>query len=173
MRYIKNTLLEGEDIIYATRPHWIIFLSAGLALLGSLLVVVFGSAFLNFSLGFIQLPFYALIAWALFFVALYYAVVAFVRYSTSEYGVTNKRVIMKVGWIARDAFDTFVARIEGIKVWQSVLGRILGYGTITVIGTGGTSDSFLNVRDPLQFRRMVQEQIDQSLQDSSSDKSEQ
>lgn len=76
---------------------------------------------------------------------------------TSEYAVTNKRVIMKTGLIRRQTLEMNISKIESINVDQSMLGRILGYGDITVVGTGGTRESFLTVSSPIKFRKKFQE----------------
>ena len=76
---------------------------------------------------------------------------------TSEFAITNKRVIVKTGLIRRQTLETNLSKIESINVNQSILGRILGYGTITIIGTGGTRNSFYKIRQPLEFRKRFQE----------------
>lgn len=76
---------------------------------------------------------------------------------TSEYAVTNKRVIMKTGLIRRQTLEMNISKIESINVNQSILGRILGYGDITVVGFGGTRESFLTISSPIEFRRRFQE----------------
>lgn len=93
-------------------------------------------------------------------VAVIFLLSPYIQYITSEYAVTNKRVIVKVGLIRRQTLETLLQKIEAISVDQSVLGRILNYGTITITGTGGTRESFMNIADPLGFRRAVQEQTD-------------
>ena len=75
---------------------------------------------------------------------------------TSEFAVTNKRVVIKVGLIRRHTLELLLAKVESIGVEQAVLGRILGYGTIVVVGTGGTRESFTNIAQPLEFRKQVQ-----------------
>ena len=79
---------------------------------------------------------------------------------SSEFAVTNKRVIIKTGFISRRAFDTSLDKVEGIIIDQGVLGRLLGYGTVLVRGTGGASLPFKNVADPFLFKRMVDEAIE-------------
>ena len=76
---------------------------------------------------------------------------------TDEFGITNKRVIIKTGLIKRNTFEMNLSKIESINVDQSILGRILGYGTIEVIGTGGTKNIFYKIRQPLKFRKKFQE----------------
>jgi uncharacterized membrane protein YdbT with pleckstrin-like domain len=77
--------------------------------------------------------------------------------STSEFAITNKRVIIKVGLISRRTLEMNLNKIESVNVNQSVLGRLLGYGTIVVVGTGGTKEAFPAIADPLTFRKKFQE----------------
>ena len=81
-----------------------------------------------------------------------------IDYWTSEFAVTNKRVIMKMGWVSRRVLELNLHKIESVNVDQSLLGRLVGYGTITVIGTGGTRETFHRIAHPLAFRKAFQEQ---------------
>jgi uncharacterized membrane protein YdbT with pleckstrin-like domain len=80
---------------------------------------------------------------------------------TNEFAITNKRVIIKEGLIARRTVEINLPKIESINVDQSILGRILGYGNMTVVGTGGTREEFLNISSPMQFRKSYQQAEDQ------------
>ena len=51
-------------------------------------------------------------------------------------------------------------KVESIEVSEPAFGRMLGYGTIVVIGTGGTPEPFQKVAHPLEFRSQVQQQIE-------------
>lgn len=81
----------------------------------------------------------------------------FLRRATSEFAITNKRVVIKVGLISRRTLEMNLSKIESVNVNQSLLARLLGYGTIVVIGTGGTREAFHDIADPLIFRRKFQE----------------
>ena len=76
---------------------------------------------------------------------------------TSEYAITNKRVIIKVGLIRRRTVEINISKIESINVHQSIVGRILGYGDIAIVGTGGTKETFDTLASPIQFRKKFQE----------------
>jgi uncharacterized membrane protein YdbT with pleckstrin-like domain len=94
------------------------------------------------------------ISWAsLFTLGIYPAIQNY----TDEFVVTNRRIVIKKGWISYFTLEMNLARIETVNVRQSILGRILGYGSITIIGTGGTRESFRNINRPLQFRRSFME----------------
>jgi uncharacterized membrane protein YdbT with pleckstrin-like domain len=89
---------------------------------------------------------------------------ALVRNATSEFAVTNLRVIVKVGLIRRNTLELNLTKVESIGIEQTLLGRILGYGTIVVVGTGGTREPFKSIADPMGFRRAVNEATAQMQQ---------
>jgi uncharacterized membrane protein YdbT with pleckstrin-like domain len=80
----------------------------------------------------------------------------YVVYRSSEFAVTNKRVIIKVGVMQRRTLELMLTKVEAISVTQGLLGQLFGCGTIMVTGTGGTREPFDNISSPLQFRRAVQ-----------------
>jgi uncharacterized membrane protein YdbT with pleckstrin-like domain len=82
----------------------------------------------------------------------------FVAHRTTEFGVTNKRVIIKTGFIRRHTLELLLRQVEAISVDQSLTGRLLGYGTLTLTGTGGVREVFHRVVNPLEFRRRIQGQ---------------
>jgi len=82
--------------------------------------------------------------------------ISYIRQRTSEFAVTDKRVIIKLGWLSRRTIEINMSRVESVQVDQDIFGRFLNYGTITVIGTGGTKEPFTLIDDPLAFRRAVQ-----------------
>jgi uncharacterized membrane protein YdbT with pleckstrin-like domain len=76
---------------------------------------------------------------------------------SSEFVITNRRIIIKTGIISRNTFEMNLSKIESVNVDQSFFGRIFGYGSMTIIGTGGTRESFHNISKPLEFRKAFQE----------------
>lgn len=76
---------------------------------------------------------------------------------TDEFAITNKRVIIKTGLISRKTFEMNHSKIESVNVDQSIMGRILGYGTIRIVGSGGTKEIFPKIKKPLEFRKTFQE----------------
>ncbi len=149
MSYIGNNLLTNEKIYYRTRRHWIIFFIPVVLSVIAFVLIDFHSLLTLVGYLFCAL---AIIQW----------LSSIIDYLTSEYGVTNRRVLVKTGFVRRHSLETLLPRIAGIKVNQSLFGRIFGYGTIVIQGTGGAHDRFAMIDDPLRFRRKVQEQIDMS-----------
>jgi len=76
---------------------------------------------------------------------------------TDEFVITNKRVIIKTGLIRRRTVELNLTKIESVNVDQSILGRILGFGSLQIVGTGGTKEIFPNINKPLTFRKKFQE----------------
>jgi len=146
MSYIKNTLLSDEKILYFTRPHWIIFFQP-------LLWIFIGST------SFIVLKWNAYLGFLPIIYGIFSAVSSLISYYFSEYGITDKRVLIKTGLVRRKSFEIFLKRIEGVYIDQSILGRIFDYGIVVISGIGGSKDFFPYIPTPLKFRSKVQELI--------------
>lgn len=145
MKYIDKTMMINEHLIFRAHLHWIIF---------------FWPAFLLFLCVVYGLAGQAKVMGGAFFLFAFTGLRAFILYSTSEFGVTNKRVILKSGFIRRNTVETLLSKIEGVAVNQGIFGRVLNYGAVSVTGTGGTKGSFLKMAAPLEFRKKIQESID-------------
>ncbi len=157
--YIDQSLLSGEQVVYRSHLHWIIFGPT----LGWIIGMLFSLTILpDTTFGKITMagnhPFYLIFAYIALLGATINGVIAYVIFRTSEYGITNKRVIVKVGFIQRRTLEILLPKIESIQVFQSVPGRFLNYGTIVIAGTGGSRDAFQNMPNPMTFHRIAQEQ---------------
>jgi uncharacterized membrane protein YdbT with pleckstrin-like domain len=150
MSYLDDHLLAGERIVYRARLHWTIFLI-------SIVVVLLGIA-LAILLQVVQ-PAYSYAGLGLAGVGLLLAIGPAIQYVTSEFAITDKRVLGKVGFIERESDETLLSKVEAIAVDQGVLGRVFGFGTVTITGTGGTQEVFSRISEPLEFRRQIQSQI--------------
>lgn len=150
MSFIDKNLLANEVVIYRAHVHWVIFLNTFLYLLLSIAACGFN----------LRLTEPNQLLWAISILGLLLAFISsitgYIRYKTSEFAITNKRVLIKIGFIQRHSLEVLLHKVEGIGVNQSILGRILGFGTITVTGTGGTKETFDLIAAPLEFRKQVQ-----------------
>ena len=162
MGYVDNNLITGENVTYRGRLHWILFLKP--LLVSVLLIAVIGlvlyAANANQLLSSQQMYLTGLIG---LFLALIPFLPAVIRYKSAEFSVTNKRVILKIGFIQSDTAEMFLNKIESVGVDQTVVGRMFGYGDIVIRGTGGSLEPFRGVSNPLEFRRQIQEQIGQAF----------
>jgi uncharacterized membrane protein YdbT with pleckstrin-like domain len=123
--YIEGALTEGEHVVYVGRISlWSV---AHLLLLGVLLLPVG--------------------------IGLIFLAMALIRWKSTELAVTNKRVFAKFGFISRRTVELNLNRIEGIEVEQGILGRIFGFGSLKISGTGTEQAPVPGISDPLAFRR--------------------
>ena len=93
-------------------------------------------------------------------IGLVLGVIAFLDQVSSEFVVTNKRLVLKQGIIRRRSVELFLSKLESVQVDQGILGRILNYGSIVPAGSGGTKQAFNKIADPLEFRRRINEQLE-------------
>jgi uncharacterized membrane protein YdbT with pleckstrin-like domain len=164
MSYVEKHLIEGETIIYETRLHWIVLiapvvLGSLFALTGVGMLVLSGRTSADQSVAHQSL---LAIGAAFFLVAIVFIARGVLVRNATEMTVTNKRVFVKVGLAARRTIELLLSRVESIGVEESVMGRMLGYGTVIVHGTGGTPEVFNMIAHPLEFRTQVQQQIEKS-----------
>ena len=146
MSYIDRNLIANEQVLIRTRLHWSIFLLPFLLFLISAALFyldketfVLGVVFLIMGVG----------TWFM----------AFVSFSSSEFAVTNYRVLAKWGMLSRYTRGMMLNKVETINVKQTWFERIFGYGSIILIGAGGTHDVFPNIDKPFKFRDAIQSAI--------------
>jgi len=82
-----------------------------------------------------------------------------VRWLTSEAVVTSRRIVIVTGWLRRSTFELPVSRFESIRVEQSIVARLFGFGSIVVVGVGGGREAFKYMRRPLDFRRAAERAV--------------
>jgi membrane protein YdbS with pleckstrin-like domain len=152
MGYIEHHLMPDEQVVYKTKLHWVVYLPTAISILAWAVALLLAISASDNTLC-------ASFVWYLLLFASLTFIATVITYTTSEFAVTNKRVLSKVGWLRLRTRDIILTKVEGIKVSQGVLGRILGYGAIVVTGTGGTEERFERIVDPMEFRRQVQNQI--------------
>lgn len=144
MSYIKNNLNTAEKLKYHSRISLkpIIINYVFLVLVGFFV----GYGITDFILG-------LTIATIVFIVYLPFVLIA---YFGSEFGVTGKRVISKKGIISRNASEMNLSSIESVNIDQSVIGRILNFGSLKISGRGTTSVDFDNIDEPVKVRKLIQ-----------------
>jgi uncharacterized membrane protein YdbT with pleckstrin-like domain len=162
LSYAEQHLIAGESVQYETRLHWIVMLGHGLigvilAIIGVNLILApwsSGKGGETSIAGALRWPGVACVVLGAIFFGL-----GLLRRNATEMAVTNKRVIVKSGLADRRTIELLLPRIESIVVEEPALGRLLGYGTVIVRGTGGTPEVFSQIARPLEFREQVQRQI--------------
>ena len=150
MSYVQKVLLPGEQVIYETGLHWLVY---GRAILFFAIAVVLAlvSAYAPTD----SQPLVLIVAGAAAVVGLLLFAIAALRRRSTELAVTDQRVVFKRGLIARHTIEMNRSKVESVDVDQSLLGRILGYGTVRVRGTGGSLEPIMAISDPLAFRSHI------------------
>jgi uncharacterized membrane protein YdbT with pleckstrin-like domain len=168
MSYVEKSLVPGETLLYQTRHHWMVllgpllisalFAALGVGCLAELVAAKEGKGML---VGVSENSVHATEFAGVLLVVVAIAVFAFglAKRNATEMAVTNKRVLIKTGMGNRRTLDLMLSRVESIGVEESFWGRMLGFGSVIVRGTGGTPESFVMISHPQEFRRNVQEQI--------------
>ena len=146
MSYIQNNLHTGEEIKYKADIHWYIFVYPAILLL-------LGAFFSSAQTGFIYY-----IGLLLLLLGLFQLIKRVLLKIGAEYVVTNKKVILKSGILSRDALELILSKCEGLRINQSIMGRILGFGSI-VVTTGGATNIFKFIANPMRFRNEINAQI--------------
>jgi hypothetical protein len=163
--YLTDTLflLEGEKIIFRTKRHWIGFTPPIVLALLSLFFIILPPLRLVFSFG----DFSFSNRFFIFIFCIFIGVISFLPlgiayldFKSSEFIVTNKRVIAGVGILRRNSIEILLSKVEAIAVEQSILGRIFNYGTVVTGGTGSSKNPFTRICEPFSVRRHVREQVD-------------
>jgi len=144
--FVDQNLLAGEQVTYRTHLHWKVYI-------GPVLLSVLVFAPLTW-LAFVSQRRMVTIAPAVGIVVAILS--AYLRRRSSEFAVTNKRVIMKLGVFQTRSVELLLPKVEGIAVDQGMGGKLFGYGNITVTGSGGTREQFAGIGHPMAFRQAVQ-----------------
>jgi uncharacterized membrane protein YdbT with pleckstrin-like domain len=162
MSYIEKDLIPGEQILYKTRLHSIVLVRPILEAL--ILCVMGGFSIWGARNEQVSSPplykFLAIVAILLFLAALSRLLYGFVKRNATEMAVTNRRVLIKWGIASRRTLELLLAKVESISVEESFWGRVFGYGTVIIRGTGGTPEPIVMVSRPGEFRRQVQQQAE-------------
>jgi uncharacterized membrane protein YdbT with pleckstrin-like domain len=150
-RYIDEILQPGEKILYSTTVHWI-FYTPGI--LGWIVAIV-GWIMERRAAGSGVEVFWLAISVVSGLVAIYWTFKAWFRRWTTETDVTSLRVVHKEGFIKRRTFEMNLDKVESVDVDQTILGRMLGYGDVTIRGVGEGFETIKTIAHPLQFRNNI------------------
>ena len=148
MGYVERVLQPGETIRHISRIHWVVYLPG--LLLCLIAVIGFAYTAINGANPVILLSVKAIGGAGLLSLAS-----AWFRRWTTEVAVTDRRVIYKRGFIRRHTIEMNMDKVESVDVDQTILGRILDYGTITVRGTGAGLEPLARINSPIELRNSV------------------
>ena len=150
MSYVNSVLQPGETIKAIGKLHWIIFIRAFVLLVVGIVLLIYASS-LTTQLGFAL----RMVGWAVLALALLAALQAWFMQAITELAITDRRVIYKRGFLSRRTIEMNMAKVETVDVQQSIFGRLLGFGTIRVRGTGQGIENLTGVAAPIALRNAI------------------
>jgi uncharacterized membrane protein YdbT with pleckstrin-like domain len=142
--YVNKNLGPNESVIDETKLHWILFVKPVFFIFLAILLMVLTGDFAD------QYGLY--IGGGLLFICLFSFLIRLIKYMCTEIVLTNNRIIVKTGFIARSTRDISLKKVEGIDIKQSILGRIFNYGSMNVRGTGTGNVWYTRIADPCSFQ---------------------
>ena len=147
MRYLDTRLQPGEPVLYRTRQHWGLFSKPLLLILATMVVADFDDGR------------YAYAASLVFvFFAIPYSIATLVAYLVSDVVVTDRRFIARLGLRRVSVTETVLHKIEESRVEPALVGRLLGYGTLTMRSAGGARRRIPHLRNAVQFAETLEHQ---------------
>ncbi len=150
-RYIDDILQPGEKLLYSTNVHWIFYLPAIACWIAAVGLLVVTRMFIQDYIVLFCLAAATIVALA----ALYLSFRAWFHRWTTETDVTNLRVVHKEGFIKRQTFEMSLDKVESVDVNQSIMGRLLNYGDVTILGVGEGRKTIKTIASPLAFRNFI------------------
>lgn len=124
--YVEDALVKDEHIVH--QGHISLWSLWHLLALGILLLPAFG-------------------------IGLIFLIQAWIRYKTTELAITNKRVIVKSGFIRRSTIEININKVESLQVDQEIAGRLFNFGTLLISGAGTTQAPIPGISKPMEFRK--------------------
>jgi hypothetical protein len=149
--YAEKVLQPGETIAYRARLHWIVYLGGIVLVVAAVILALLAVALQGDALR-LGLLLAALIA---LFLGLFQMLRAWFVVANTEIIVTNRRLIYKTGFIARDTVEMNLDKVESVLVEQTLVGRMLDFGRVIVRGVGSGLEPIDRVAAPLQLHRNI------------------
>jgi uncharacterized membrane protein YdbT with pleckstrin-like domain len=144
MGYIEDHLIEKERVIYRTKLHWAMLLGPGM------LMILAG----------LWIPSKGMSALALLTLGVMWGALSTISLQTSEIGITNKRLLLRVGFPLRRKYDISLEKMQAVDIYQPSLGKFLNFGKIIIQSAGGKRYSFRMIASPIELRDEIAKQVD-------------
>jgi hypothetical protein len=150
--YAEKVLQPGETIVYRARLHWIVYLGGIVLVIAAVILALLAVALPGGDAVRLGLLLAALIA---LFLGLFQMLRAWFVVANTEIIVTNRRLIYKTGFIARDTVEMNLDKVESVLVEQTLLGRMLDFGRVIVRGVGSGLEPIDRIAAPLELHRNI------------------
>jgi uncharacterized membrane protein YdbT with pleckstrin-like domain len=159
MGFIEDNLLDNERVIHLAKFHWsmLVFpiIVGGTPIFLGLIVVLVSLLSGDSE----QVASGVFLSFCCFVMGFIVALPSIVNYKTSQFAITNKRIIGKTGVLRRHSIELLLTKVESITTEQRIIERMLGSGSLVVSGSGGTKTKFPHIAEYVKLRKHIQEQI--------------
>jgi uncharacterized membrane protein YdbT with pleckstrin-like domain len=149
MSYVQSVLQPGEQVRHTAKLHWVLYWP-GIAFSIAALVAFFFAQTGDRGSGL-----WLYLAGVLLIIAMIFLIREWFVWWTTEIAITDRRVISKKGFISRSTVEMHMDKVESVDVEQTILGRILDYGTVTVKGVGTGFEPLTTIAAPLELRNHI------------------
>jgi uncharacterized membrane protein YdbT with pleckstrin-like domain len=149
MSYVTSVLQPGETVLHTASLHWVLYLRGLMLWVLALIVYIYG---MKLALNSIAVD---VVTGALLIAGLFLVATAWFHQWITEIAVTNRRVIYKTGLISRRTSEMNMDKVESVVVDQTIMGRLLDYGSIDIRGTGEGLETLRKVASPLALRNAI------------------
>jgi len=150
---VAKDLLPGENLILRVHQHWI-FIVKSLLLPIALLILVLIADFTVLQTTGNNIPLIATLA--VVAIALLWLIVVWIRWQSIAYTLTDQRIMLKSGVFSRQEKIIPIDRVQDCTTRVSLVGRILGYGSVEVDAAGAQgAEVLLHLPSPGGFRDQV------------------
>jgi uncharacterized membrane protein YdbT with pleckstrin-like domain len=149
MSYVQRVLQPSEVVRYLGSLHWYTYLPGLLCMLAAIVAIAWAELGAHVSL------LWQALAAVFAIVALFLLIPEWFTWWTTEIAVTNHRIIYKTGFVRRDTVEILMDKVESVDVDQSIMGRLLDYGTVTVRGTGAGFEPLKGITHPIELRSHI------------------
>lgn len=150
-RYIEEILQPDERVLYSTTLHWVVYLPGILSCIIAIAAFVIGR---DTTTAFIKMLWFGVFVAAGLY-GCFALLQGWFRRWTTEIDVTDKRVVVKKGFITRRTVEMNMDKIESIDVDQSLVGRLMNYGKVTIRSTGIGLEPLPTIGAPLELRNHI------------------
>src|SRR5262245_59959931 len=148
MSYVQHVLQPGEQVRRISSIHWIVYWPGVVVALLAVVAYWFSETRL--------LPgVWRYTAYALTLVAVVLLVQQWFQWWVTEVAITNRRIIYKKGLIRRQTNEMNMDKVESVQIDQSILGRMLDYGDVKLLGTGEGFETLRTIASPIELRNSI------------------
>jgi uncharacterized membrane protein YdbT with pleckstrin-like domain len=148
MSYLQRVLQPGEEVHHISSIHWIVYWPG--VVLAFLAVVAYWLSETRLLPGIWRYT-----AYALALVAVLLLIKQWLQLRVTEIAVTDRRVVYKKGLIRRQTNEMNMDKVESVQIDQSILGRMLDYGDVTILGTGEAFEALRTIATPIELRNSI------------------